>query len=382
MASFSPELKYEYTHARRVLIEQASSPNTPAELKGAINYTLTTCTAKQVEIAIEAIETEFRAGYIIESKALNRKVPAYTGIDFSKVPKTHLNKITKDTIGHIGMFNIEVANRLKWEYAELLNDNIIINSLNEHGFTKRIEKRLIKAGVDTKAIELIKAQTTTNKMIKILEMHGIRGGMHPNSVAAELKPHIRAIFGEKGIKIDNIGSMQKRFFIDATGKHGWRDVKITRAFYSTTNNYADLVSRSSMLSTNRTGRFETLKQSKMVQSWRYESSMSANMCDMCGMMEGMILEDPTAYLDGLHARCACPGPRPIWKEGVGLTNRTDEYYNNRRDEWFWKKHKTNEYNKGLPKDERIPNYNYLPKDKLGVRPGQEEMQKIREGILK
>lgn len=379
---FSSDIKSEYTNARKVLIDRASQPNTPAEVRGAITYTLSTCAARQAQITIEAIDTEYRAGVIIESTALNRKVPAYTGFDFSKVPQSHINKISKDTIGHIGSFNKELANNLKWQYAELLNDNAIVNSLQEHGFTKSIEGRLKKAGLDAKAIELIKAQTTTNKMLEVLEMRGIHGGMHPNSVAMELRPHIRAVFGEKGVKIDNIGKARKQFFVDALGKHGWKDVKITRVFYSTTNNYADIVARSSMLRANRSGRYETLKQSNMVERWRYESSMTANMCDQCAAMEGVILSDPTAYLGGLHARCACPGPRPIWKEGLGLTNRSDEYYEDKRDEWYWKKHQTNEFNKKFPKDERIPNYNFLPKNELGIRPNKEKMQKIRAAMLK
>jgi hypothetical protein len=379
---YEKRLITEYGKSKETLINKFSGPLSKQEAKESINATLLLASANQIKIIIKTLPSEYLAGVYITSDYLSRKVPAYVAVDLSHVSKANLNKITEQTIGQIGNFNKEIANELKLRYGVLISNNELLNSIEAHGYTVNVEKRMIKRGFDKETINLVKQQTTANKMVALLEQQGIRGGMHPDSVARLLRPHIRAVFGPEGVTIDNTGKLRKEFAVNADGTYGWRRVEITRPYHTTVRNYANTISRSSMLRAHRTGRLDTLHKSKLVQKWRYVSSMSANMCGQCGAMHGAILDDPYEYAGGLHARCACLGPQPIWKESTGLKNHTDDYYEKQKDEWFFKTYKTNEYNKTLPKDVRIPNYNFLPKSELGAMPGKEEMYKIRTAMLK
>ena len=378
---FEHSLITEYNKSKETLISKFSGPLSKQEAKESINATLLLASAKQAEIILKDLPSEYLAGVYIESDLLSKKVPAYVGFDLTKVSKANLNKITKDTIGAIGNFNEEIGNELKLRYGTLISNNELLNSIEAHGYTANVEKRMLKLGFDKKTINLIKQQTTANKMVALLEQQGIRGGMHPDSVARLLRPHIRAVFGPEGVTIDNAGKLRKEFAVNADGTYGWRRVEITRPYHTTVRNYANTISRSSMLRAHRTGRLDTLHQSKLVQKWRYVSSMSANMCGQCGVMHGTILDDPYEYAGGLHAKCACLGPSPIFKSETGLINHTDEYYEKQKDEWFWKTHQTKEFNKTLPKEARIVNYNFLPKDMLKGMPGKEKMRAIRAAML-
>ena len=378
---FEHNLIAEYNKSKETLISKFSGPLSKQEAKESINATLLLASAKQIKIIIKTLPSEYLAGVYITSDYLSRKVPAYVAVDLSHVSKANLNKITKDTIGAIGNFNEEIGNELKLRYGTLISNNELLNSIEAHGYTPNVEKRMLKLGFDKETINLIKQQTTANKMVALLEQQGIRGGMHPDSVARLLRPHIRAVFGPEGVTIDNAGKLRKEFAVNADGTYGWRRVEITRPYHTTVRNYANTISRSSMLRAHRTGRLDTLHQSKLVQKWRYVSSMSANMCGQCGAMHGAILDDPYEYASGLHAKCACLGPTPIWKESTGLKNRSDEYYENQKNKWFYKTYKTKEYNKTLPKEARIENYTFLPPNKLGAMPGKEEMRTIRAAML-
>lgn len=378
---YEKKLITQYDRSKETLVSKFSAPLETKKAKETINATLLLATAKQVEIIIKELPSEYLAGVYIESDYLSRKVPAYVGFDLTKVSETHLNKITKDTIGNIGNFNKGVADNLNWKYNGLLADNELINQIEAHGWTANTEKRMLKMGFDKETIELIKQQTTANKMVALLEQQGIRGGMHPNDVAKRLQPHIRAIFGPEGVTIDRMGELRNEIAVNADGKYQIRKVEITRPYHTTVHNYADTISRSSMLRAHRTGRLETLRQSGFVQKWRYISSMSANMCATCGAMHGALLDDPDEFAGGLHARCACLGPSPIWKSETGLRNHTDKHYEDQKDQWFLKTYRTNQFNKTLPKDARIPNYNFLPKSELGPMLGKDEMREIRASML-
>jgi hypothetical protein len=378
---FEHNLITEYNRSKETLISKFSGTLSKQEAKAGIDATLLRASTKQASIIINELPSEYLAGVYIESDYLAQKVPTYVGFDLTKVSDANLNKITKDTIGNIGNFNKELANNLNWEYNGLLADNELVNSIEKHGWTANTEKRMLKMGFDKDTINLIKQQTTTNKMIQILEHQGIRGGMHPNEVSKLLQPHIRSIFGDGGVVIDNVGKIRKEIIIDADGQYKWIEKRVTKPYRATIRTYSETISRSSMLRAHRTGRLETLHQSGFVQKWRYISSMSANMCGQCGAMHGAILDDPNEFAGGLHAKCACLGPSPIWKSETGLINHTDEYYENQRDQWFWKQHQLKKYNLTLPKGKKIPNYNFLPKDMLKGMPSKAGMRKIRAELL-
>ena len=382
MASSAKELEYklmnEYSRARETLLDGFGLPSDKKYAHDYIQSTLLVCTEKQAEIILRDLPDSFLSGVYIESDYLRDRVPAYTGVDLTKVSKTHLNRISKDTIGSIGNYNKALSANLIEQHNTLLANNELINSISAHGWTKNAERRMIKAGFDKEIIELVKTQTTANKMVKILEMQGVRGGMHPYDVSELLQPHIRNVFGDGGVLIDNTGKMRRQFVIDADGKYKWVNQKVTRPYRATVKTYSETISRSSMLQAHIDGRTATLKKSNLVEKYRSIANMTANTCSHCAMMHGQIV----TQADGpeYHANCSCR-LSPVWKKETGLANHTDEFYENQRNQHFWKQHQLKEYNKTLPKGKKIPNYNFLPKDKLTGMPGKEGMRKIRAEML-
>ena len=375
---YEKHLITEYNRAKETLVSRFSMPLEKREARETINATLLLCSAEQAKIIIKELPAEFQAGLYIESDYLSRKVPAYTTIDFSRISKTHLKKITRQTIGDIGNFNDELANNLRWKYNGLLANNELVNQIEKYGWTANAEKRMLKMGLDKETINLIKQQTTAKKMIEILETQGIKGGLHPNEVSKLLQPHIRNIFGDGGVFIDNIGKMRRQFVIDADGKYKWIQKKITRPYRATIKTYSETISRSSMLSAHRSGRYETLQQSNLVEKYRSIAVMDAATGEVDAMMHGQIV----SFGDGppYHANCRCD-LRPVWKKETGLYNHDDSFYTKQRDSYFWNKHQLKEYNKTLPKGKKIPNYNFLPKNALKGMPSKEGMRKIRAEAL-
>ena len=382
MASPAQELEYKLLHqygrARETLLDEFAFPSDKKYMRDYIQSTLSVCNVKQAEIILKDLPDSFLSGIYIESDYLRDRVPAYTGFDLKRISKTHLNKITKDTIGNIGNYNKALSANLIEQHNTLLANNELVNSINAKGWSKSAEKRMIKAGFDKEVINLVKQQTTAKKMVQILEQQGIKGGMHPNEVSKLLQPHIRNIFGDGGVLIDNTGKMRRQFVIDADGKYKWINKKITRPYRATVKTYSETISRSSMIQAHIDGRTETLKQSGLVEKYRSIANMTVNTCSLCAQMHGQIVSpgDGPEY----HANCSCR-LQPVWKKETGLTNRTDEFYEKQRDTYFWKQHQLKEYNKTLPKGKKIPNYNFLPKDALKGMPGKEGMREIRAEVL-
>ena len=379
LKEFEHKLIVEYGRAEETLVRKFSAPLTKQAAKGAIDSTLLVTSAMQTNLILTEIPAEYLAGIYIESDILASKMPAYVGFDFSGASRTGINKLTKDTIGHIGNFNEEIANELKLRYGNLVSDNELLTQLDKHGWTAHTEKRMVKMGFDKETINLVKHQTTTNKMIQILEQQGIRGNIPPNEVARQLVPHIKGIFGDKGVTIDNIGRVRKVLSVDADGKYKWINKKVTRAFHTTTNNYADIIARSTILDANRLARHETLQQSDFVKAYRSIAVMDERTGYYDAMMHGVIVKmgDGPPY----HAMCRCEY-EPIWKESTGLSNRPNAYYEDKRDKFFWKQHQLKAYNTKLPKGSKIPNANFLPAAELKGMPGKEGMRTIRAEMLK
>ena len=382
MASSAKELEHkllhEYGRARETLLDEFAFPSDKKYARDTIQATLLLCTTQQAEILLKDLPDSFLSGVYLESDYLRDRVPAYTGFDLNRVSKTHLNRITRNTIGDIGNYNKALSANLIEQHNTLLANNELVNSISKSGWTKNAEKRMARAGFDKEVINLVKQQTTANKMVQILEQQGIRGGMHPNEVAKLLQPHIRNVFGDGGVLIDNTGKMRKQFVIDADGKYKWINKKITRPYRATIKTYSETISRSSMLQAHIDGRTATLDQSGLVEKYRSIASMTANTCSLCAMMHGQILskgEGPE-----YHANCSCR-KAPVWKKETGLTNRTDKFYEKQRDTYFWKQHQLKEYNKTLPKGKKLKNYNFLPANQLKGMPGKEGMRAIREEML-
>jgi len=368
----------EYARARATLLDGFSFPSGKGYAEDYIQQTLLVCSGKQAEIIMADLPESFLSGVYIESDILRDKVPAYTGVNLKRVSKTHLKRITKDTIGEIGNFNTAMSTDLTKQYNTLLTNNELVNQITAYGWTKGTEKRLIDAGFNKEVINLVKKQTTSAKMVEILEMHGIRGGMHPKEVSVLLRPHIRDVFGDGGVLIDNTGKMRERFIVDADGKYKWVKQKVKGTYRATVKTYSETISRTSMVQAHINGRTETLKQSGMVEKYRSIANMTANTCSQCAMMHGQIISPDEGPL--YHPNCSCRRA-PVWKKETGLMNHTDGFYENQRNEHFWKQHQLKEYNKMLPEGRKLKNHNFLPKDLLKGMPNEGGMQEIRAKML-
>lgn len=375
---YERKLIAEYARAQKTLVTKFSAPLTKQAVKEAIDSTLLVTSGMQTELILTEIQSEYLAGIYLESDLLASKLPASVGFDFSGASNANLKKLTKETIGHIGKFNEEIANELKLRYGNLVDNNELLTQLDKHGWTAHTENRMVKLGFDRKSINLVKQQTTTNKMLQILEQQGIRGNIPPNEVARQLIPHIKGVFGAEGVTINNIGSVRKVLSVNADGKYKWVNKKVTRMFHTTTKNYADIIARSTIIDANRLARHQTLQQSGFVKAYRSVAVMDERTGYHDAMMHGQIVKwgDGPPY----HARCRCEY-EPIWEKSTGLSNRPDSFYEDKRDNFFWKRHQLKKYNATLPKGSKIPNANFLPKDMLKGMPGKAGMRKIRGDML-
>lgn len=372
------EILAEYNRARATLQSKFSSPI--AKAKETIQTTLLLCTTNQIAFVINDIRTAYYAGVSVESAAIRDKLIAYTGVNLGRIPESHYNQITKRTIGNIAKYNTTLSKSLQKEYTKLLSNNELVNQLKEHGWTKNVEKRVLKLGLSPEVVSLVKQQATTLKMLQILELNGIRGGLHPDEVGRLLKPHIANYFGPQGVVIDHVGKVVKRLEVDANGNFKWVKHTITKPYHATTQSYSNLIAHTSMKQANVDGRLETLRQSGLCEDrYRWRASLTGNSCPQCAILHGQIVH-PNEISPLLHPHCYCQLD-PIWKSDTGLMNHSDEYYQKQRDEWFWKQYQTKQYNLTLPKGQKIPNYNLLPPNMLGKLPELEEMYQIRAEML-
>jgi hypothetical protein len=300
------------------------------------------------------------------------------GFDLTQVSDTHLHKITKDTIGHIGKYNDKLSKQLMLEYDTLLADNRLVNSLNKDGWTPWLDEALEARGVDKEVISLAKGQTTTSKMINILEMEGIRGGKHPREVAKTMLPHIQRYFGPQGVVIDNVGKMHRVLNVDADGNYEWVQKKIVKAYKATPKSYANLLSRSSMITAHHEGRYQSLQKSGLVDHYISVSVLGPRTCDICSMMHGKRVSHANGPL--YHPMCMCD-KKPVWKKDTGLKNKDPTIYEKESNQHFWNQHQLKEFNKTMPRGNKLKFYSMLPKDAITAMPDKVAMRAIRYDLL-
>jgi len=375
MTEYEQNLKMEYARAKATLIQD--EPIIPKDYKAKINTVIMACDLHQTTIIIKELSNSYQQGVTIQSDYLAKRVPAYTTFKLGPAP-THLKKIRSEYIGHIGDFNKQLATNLKWEYSRLLNNNEFMLQLEEHGWTKHVEKRARKAGLSSEQITLLKKQTTTTKMITLLEEQGIKRGTSPEQVARYMRPAIRDFFGEGGVEIDNIGKIRKELRVNSEGRYWWKETKVTHKWRSTVNNYSDMIARTSQLRAHNAGRYESVEKSKLVEKYRYICACTGNSCDVCIGMHGAIV-DPNDVSPPIHPQCGC-SLSPVWTEAAqkaGLVNHTDEFYTNQQNTALYKRYELKRYNE----THEIPlkNVNYL--GDLGDTPTGAKMDTIRKSIL-
>lgn len=381
--AYAQRLILEYNRARKLLRKYFKARHDPDEARVKIKEILENTTRRQSKIIGYTLNDAFKAGAkegsIEISNATISASSATVGFDLTKVADSHLHKITKDTIGHVGKYNSLLTNQLQLEYNTLLADNRLVTSLNKDGWTPWLDKALEKRGVSPEVIALAKGQTTTKKIITILETEGIRGGKHPREVSKLLLPQIQQHFGN-GVVIDNIGKVKRVLKVDADGNYKYVKQAVTRPYRATPKSYSNLLARSSMIQANLEGRYQSLQKTRLVDHYISISLLDANTCNICAMMHGQRVThaDGPLYHPSGHCRL-----KPIWKKDSGLKNKDPAFYEKQRDNCFLKQHDLKEFNKNMPKGEKLKYSSLLPEDAITkTMPSKEAMYELRKAILK
>ena len=380
--AYAQRLIMEYNRARRLLRKYLKAKHNPRDVTAKIAEIISNMSARQSKIIGYTLNTAFLEGTKEGNKELSNATisAAAVGFDLSKVADTHLHKITKDTIGHIGKYNSGLTNQLQLEYNTLLADNRLVTSLNTHGWTPWLDKALEKRGVSGEVIALTKGQTTTVKMVNILELHGIRGGKNPRDVAKLLIPHVQRYFGPGGVVIDNVGKYRRALEVKANGEFKWVQKKIVRSYRATPKAYSNLVARSSMIQAHHEGRYQSLQKSGLVDHYISKSVLDANTCANCAGMHGQRVTHETGPL--FHPDCACD-KSPVFRKDSGIKNKNPEFYQKQSDKWFLKEHDLKEFNSKMPRGEKLKFSSLLPKDSITeVIPDKVTMLEIRKLMLK
>lgn len=385
-ALYAQRLILEYNRARKILRKYFKKRHDPDEARAKIKEIVDNMTARQSKIIGYTLNDAFRKGAKESDKEISNATisaatsPASMGFNLTKVADANLNKITAKTIGDIGKYNPILTNQLQLEYNTLLSDNKLVNSLNKHGWTPWLDNTLAKRGVKPEVIALAKGQTTTKKIIDILEMEGIRGGRHPREVSKMLLPHIQRHFGPDGVVIDNIGKFKKVLKVDADGNYKYVKQAVTRPYRATPKAYSTLLARTSMIQAHHEGHYQSLQKTGLVDHYISVSVLDANTCDHCAMMHGQRVSKAEGPL--YHPSCAC-SLKPIFRKDSGIKNKDPEFYQKRRDTHFLKQHDLQEFNKNMPSGAKLKYSSLLPADAITeTLPSKEAMLEIRKVILK
>jgi hypothetical protein len=384
MTAYAQRLILEYHRARKLLRKYFKKRHNPDEARSKIKEIIDNMAARQSKIIGYTLNTAFQAGAKEGDNEISNATisvaAASVVFDLSKVSDSHLNKITKDTIGSIGKYNTLLSKQLTLQYDTLLADNKLVYSLTQNGWTPWLDKTLEKRGINPKVISLLKGQTSTAKMITILETEGIRGGRHPREISKMLLPHIQRYFGPEGVVIDHVGEFRKVLKVDAYGNFKYVKQAVTRPYRATHKSYSNLLARSSMIQSHHEGRYQSLEASKLVDHYISVSVLDANTCPMCAGMHGQ----QVSHADGplYHPNGAC-NLKPIFKEDSGLKNKDSEFYQKQSDKWFVKQNDLREFNMNMPKGAKLKYSSLLPVDAVTeALPSKEAILAIRKAMLK
>jgi hypothetical protein len=382
-------LNREYERAKLTLVKRISKQKTRKDVVELLQSALALTTERQSHQCLKLLPRSFRVGFISEAKSIKAtvkarknevkvkivsaaKAPIPITFDSSKVSTTHLNKITRDTIGSIGRFNKGISKQLIAKYDTLVANNVLVTGIANYGFTEEAGAQLLKQGISPEMVAVIKSQSTTSKMITILEQQGIRGGMPPNQVSTLLIPEIRAMFGKEGVLINNVGKIRRELRTNAMGEYWFKEVKITQPFKSTVKNYSSLITETSMRRAQVQGRVQSMKQSGIVKKYRLICQQTAASCCTCLSLHGTIV---TAMLEPpLHPRCHCH-LAPVYLDN-SLNLHDQSFYDEQKSVGLFREFKFREYNAKLPRGEKLINANYLPSEELMHMPSGEKLQKM------
>jgi hypothetical protein len=195
-----------------------------------------------------------------------------------------------------------------------------------------------------------------------------------------LIPHVQRFFGPEGVLIDNVGKFKKVLKVDADGNFRYVKQMVTRPYRATPKTYSNLVARSSMISANQEGRYQTLQKTGLVDHYISQSILDANTCSTCAAMHGQRVSHSEGPLYHPNGHCSL---KPIFRKDSGLKNKDSEFYQKQSDKWFLKQHDLKEFNSKIPSGEKLKFSSLLPEDAITeTLPGKEAMLEIRKALLK
>jgi hypothetical protein len=387
---FQTDLFREYKRTQKLLRIQLKRKNTLEIVKAIIEESIKALTKRQAIIIARYTYKEFKKGVADakrELKGVNIEGAAAipdmgsVGMDLDDVSQQQMNRIFHTHLGKIGDYNATLSKELQHQYNVLLNDNKLIKSLDTKGWTPWLEKEWQKRGIDPAVIKLIKGQKTSKQMVNILELHGIKGGKHPNEVAKMLIPYVNRFFGPEGVTIDNIGKTVKRFSIDADGNYGWFDHKITRKYKATPRTYSRVIARDTLRKARMDAYYDSLKGSKLVDHYISVAHMDSTTCVLCASIHGRTVTKGSGPL--YHGNCGCD-LRPVWKKDSLLAsqNKPDAFFEKQRNTHFMRAKDLKDYNAQMPRGLKLKYATQLPEDAITkVMPSNTEMRAIRHEML-
>jgi hypothetical protein len=390
LTRFQEALLKEYNRTRKQLRTRLKRPMAPADVKAVIKESFTELTERQTVIIARYIYKAYKGGLADarkEHKGIKIEAAApipdmgSVGMDLCEVSQLQMNRIFHTHLGAIGKYNMNLSKTLQHQYNKLLSDNKLIASLNRDGWTPWLDETLKKRGTDHAIINLIKGQKTSKQMINILELYGIKGGMHPNQVAKRLIPHITRFFGPEGVVIDNVGKEVKRLNVDADGIFEWKKQTVTKIYKATPRTYSRLIARNTLRQSRMDAYYESLSKSKLVDHYISVAHMDSNTCAHCAMMHGQTVTKGTG--PQYHGNCGCD-LRPVWKKNSPLAsqNKPDAFYKKQRNLHFMRAKDLKNYNAKMPRGMKLKYATQLPEDAITKDiPDKAAMRKIRHEML-
>jgi hypothetical protein len=390
LTRFQQALLKEYNRTRKKLRTQFKRKMEPVEVKAIIKEAFKELLERQSKIIARYIYREYKKGAMDakkERKGINIEAAAPIpdmgdiGIDLSEVSQQQMGRIMHRNLGAIGDYNMELSKTLQHQYNVLLNDNKLLKSLNIHGWTPWLEAEWKKRGIAPEVIALVKGQKTSKQMINILELHGIRGGKHPNEVGKMLVPHINRFFGPEGVKIDNIGKTVKRLNVDADGNFEYINHKITKVYKATPRTYSRLLARNTLREARMDAYYSSLAKSKLVDHYVSISHLDSTTCVLCASMHGRRVTKGAG--PQYHSNCGCDLV-PVWKKDSPLAaqNKPAAFYEKQRNMHFMRMHDLKRYNAKMPRGMKLKYATQLPEDAITkVMPGKIKMRAIRHEML-
>ena len=378
------KLRIQYTRTRKELVQVLKRKQSPEDVKIALKASFDLLNLRLARTLFTYMarasiqgkkDAENEVGSVIKGAAQS------ASISFGSIDDPAFKKITHRSLGQIGKYNVALNKSLIKEYDRLLSDNKLANSLRTHGYTLWLGESLKKRGIDPKVISLIKQQSTSTKMLSILNQQGIKGGLHPNQVGKRMERYINRYFGPGGVTIDNVGKKARRFVVDADGNYKWVEKTITRKYKATPRTYSRLVAGDAMTNVHREEYYRSLEKTNLVDHYISVAVMDARTCGNCAVMHGQIV----THADGpqYHSRCHCD-LRPVFKRDslLGNKNKPDRFYERQRDLHFLRMNDLKRFNETMPSGSKLANFALLPENaKSGIMPEPLQMRAIRDTLM-